>query len=314
MDREYRAAIALNNVGVSLLEQHCYAQAFQTLKDAARIIRVITRACAVEAAVRDQPRNLNRAIDCSILTIPAADEMSPQSQPLEIVLHRAAQRMAQPNRSTLAHFPPFSVFIVSDDNGELTQRSMSNATFNTISANVSGTSLSQIIAIRIVTYENMEDQAGILSDQECNIKCAIIFHNMGIALLCMVLTKSGSGSCCHVVHASQHSKLLELSCALLHIHINDNLRADYQTSNSSGLAEPNQLCILGYIFLRSLVQCLRAAVVGMENSDKRSKVIATAASYEIRLQQLEERMLCQARIHERTVLAKLQQSKSAAAA
>jgi len=85
-------------------------------------------------------------------------------------------------------------------------------------SNVSHTSLLQIIAIRIETYERMADQAGMLSNQECKIKCSIMFHNMGIALLCMK------------------------------IQFNDNLRADYQTSNSSGLAETNQFYILEYIF------------------------------------------------------------------
>jgi len=95
MNREYRGAIALSNVGVYLLEQHCYAQAFQTLKDAARIMRVITRACAVEAAVRDRSGILTREIDCSSLTIPATYEMvqEPPFHLLEIVLRRAAQRM-----------------------------------------------------------------------------------------------------------------------------------------------------------------------------------------------------------------------------
>jgi len=52
----------------------------------------------------------------------------------------------------------------------------------------------------------------------------------------------------------------------------------------------------------------------MEHPDKRSALIASAATYEIQFQQLEETILCQARTNERIIMAKLQESKTAAAA
>ena len=75
----YRAALALNNMAVTMLERHCYKQAFLTLKDAVFCMMVATK---------QQPSTQHK--------IPRPE----QGEQLQEILHKASQRAARPESSS----------------------------------------------------------------------------------------------------------------------------------------------------------------------------------------------------------------------
>ena len=47
--RQYRSALALNNMGVRLLERHCYTQAVETLRESTLLIKAVLKRAALDS-------------------------------------------------------------------------------------------------------------------------------------------------------------------------------------------------------------------------------------------------------------------------
>jgi hypothetical protein len=151
--RDQRGAIALNNMGVSLLEQRAYRQGMETLKDAIFVMKRVFR-----------PQSSNSSLG----------ETSDSTNSTDIKIHRAVQRMAnlQP--------VPFAMItdVISHGAGSLP------SPLGSILRESSSSSFT--IPIRIEATD-----IACPEDRDPDLESAIVLYNFGIAHLCMAkLAKS----------------------------------------------------------------------------------------------------------------------------
>jgi hypothetical protein len=152
---DYRGAIALNNMGVSLLEQRAYRQGMDTLKDAIFVMKRVYR-----------PK--------SGLLTPTFS--LPSTSNVKAKLERAIKRMANPHPVPSA----WSVGVISHDPTSFYQ--------STIDSVLRGGPVSPFtfpIRIETVDFDSLEDR-------DPDMESAIMLHNFGIAYLCMSKQRTNS--------------------------------------------------------------------------------------------------------------------------
>jgi hypothetical protein len=147
--RDQRAAIALNNMGVSLLEQRAYRQGMETLKDAIFVMKRV---------FRPQSRN------------PSLAANSDSTSSTDIKIHRAVQRMANPQPiPSVMNIDLISHGVASSHSsplGSILRESCSSSTFT--------------IPIRIEATD-----IDCPEDRDSDLESAIMLHNFGLAHICM---------------------------------------------------------------------------------------------------------------------------------
>jgi len=146
--REHRAAIALNNMGVSLLERRAYRQGMETLKDA---IFVMKRVIHPQSKTPDFATN------------------TPSTNSTEAKVNRANKRMANPQPVPSA----FSCDVISHEAISSHHQPMDSVLRK-------GAASPSTFPIRI--------EAGNIDcpeDRNPDLESAIMLHNFGVAHLCM---------------------------------------------------------------------------------------------------------------------------------
>jgi exonuclease VII small subunit len=147
LSRDHRAAIALNNMGVSLLERRAYRQGMETLKDAIFVMKCVLR-----------PR--------SIISSQGLGEMPSSISYAEEKVHRASKRMANPQPipsamcidvvsrcATFSHYPHHSDSVLR---------------------------MSSSSPLRIEATDHIS-----LEDRDSDLESSIMLYNFGLAHLCM---------------------------------------------------------------------------------------------------------------------------------
>jgi hypothetical protein len=146
LSRERRAAIALNNMGVSLLERRAYRQGMETLKDA---IFVTMQRVISSQGLCETPNSTSYA---------------------EAKVHRASKRMANPQPISSA----ISIDVVSQS-ATFSHRSYpSDSVLHEGSSSIRGSPL-RIEATDLVSLE----------DRDSDLESSIMLYNFGLAKLCM---------------------------------------------------------------------------------------------------------------------------------
>lgn len=144
----YRSAIALNSLGVSLLERRCYLQARETLKDAISLIR------AVFADTEESQQHQTHGL-------------------LQETVHAARQRLANP-RPDVRH-AVFHVDVMTNNNNVSAEDLRSILEDSTSSCVVGN----KAFAIRIEDFD-----CGTTSE----FISAILLHNLGLSYYCLSKT------------------------------------------------------------------------------------------------------------------------------
>jgi hypothetical protein len=153
--RDQRAAIALNNMGVSLLEQRAYRQGMETLKDAIFVMKRVFR-----------PQSRNSSLGAS------SDSMSS----IDLKIHRAVQRMANPQ--------PVPFAMITDVISHSVASSHSSPLGSILREQSSFSSFTIPIRIEAADIDCPEDR-------DPDLESAIMLYNFGLAHLCMAkLVKS----------------------------------------------------------------------------------------------------------------------------
>lgn len=150
-EREHRGAIAVNNLGVALLEAGRVDSAIASLQDAVKLLKV--------------------GRDLSISVGPS----SPLS--LEVTMKRAAQRFALGDPASVESLPCASILAVSDnvDAAEMTaalQRPLP----------------SHACSLFPIRLEPDSNEFCYESEEAILLSCTLILHNLGLALLLKSLT------------------------------------------------------------------------------------------------------------------------------
>jgi hypothetical protein len=152
--RDQRAAIALNNMGVSLLDQRAYRQGMETLKDAIFVMKRVFR-----------PQSRNSSLDAT----------SDSTSSTDIKIHRAVQRMANPQ--------PISFTMITDVLSH-DVASPHSSPLGSILRESSSSSFTIPIRIEATDIDCPEDR-------DPDLESALMLYNFGLAHLCMAkLAKS----------------------------------------------------------------------------------------------------------------------------
>jgi tetratricopeptide (TPR) repeat protein len=150
--REHRAAIALNNMGVSLLEQRAYRQGMETLKDAIFVMKHVFR-----------PQSRNAGLGATSYSTGRTD----------VKINRAVQRMTNPQ--------PVPSTVIIDVISHGVASSQSSPLGSILRA-----SSSFAVPIRIEATD-----LDCPEDRDPELESAIMLYNFGLAHLCMAkLAKS----------------------------------------------------------------------------------------------------------------------------
>jgi hypothetical protein len=215
-----RNAIALNNMGISLIERHCYGQALETLTDAFSLLKV-------SAGVQDTTRS-------SPLTRCSKESAGKH--------HLALQRLAQPQpckrRAVMIEV--------------LTSKSSQNPTRSV----VEDSSSPKICSIRI---DDVDFSDRSIDRFYFAFECATLLHNLGLAHICMsyatgrpntklVMAKSSAMSCA-IKYNTRAIRLFRLS---------HSLYAKALSENSSSVQDPELLHVMAVI-LSSLIHALKSS-------------------------------------------------------
>ena len=201
-NREYLTALAVSNWGVALLTQRCYGQAVDMLHDALILINLACHhPCPFTVPYSEAPNDLQH------------------------ILERATQRFAQPRPDEplrgpggQAHTPVAIFHPVSDDvdsnsmhdNMEVALRvSCMDNILSSSSSGAAGQAPSQnacnpdlIFPIRFeANNNNGGDASELRTEESAMLACAIVLHNLGLALLCQGHVVSQSSS--HPVEADR---------------------------------------------------------------------------------------------------------------
>jgi hypothetical protein len=146
LSRDHRAAIALNNMGVSLLERRAYRQGMETLKDAIFVMKLVLRPPTISSqGLYKTPKSTSCA---------------------KAKVHRASKRMANPQPVSSA----ISIDVVSQ-----------SATFSHRSCQ-SGSVLhgGSSSPLRIEATDLVS-----LEERDSDLESSIMLYNFGLAHLCM---------------------------------------------------------------------------------------------------------------------------------
>jgi hypothetical protein len=151
--RDHRAAIALNNMGVSLLERRAYRQGMETLKDAIFVMkRVLRSSSRAQGTTSDSTTNDTEAKVC-----------------------RAAKRMANPRAV------PSALCIGAVSHGGTSSR---NLLQGSVLREASSSPFTFPIRIEAADLDYPDDR-------DPDLEAAIMLYNFGLAQLCMAkLAKS----------------------------------------------------------------------------------------------------------------------------
>lgn len=152
LQHEWRGAMALNNIGVTLLEQSCYKQALETLEDAVYLMK---SACQADIV---QPQQSSRSILAS---------------EVEERIHRGFRRLAKPEPNKTRGGGPRESFLTfsSDDADSFS----SAASLSNFQANHSSGSHSAIL----IRMEDLGTEDGRIPE----IDSAIMLQNYGLSCL-----------------------------------------------------------------------------------------------------------------------------------
>jgi hypothetical protein len=161
---EFKAAVHLNNTGVALLQRRCYSQAIETLRDAVAIMKIVcARSEGLQAPVFLQGK------ECSGADIP-------------INLHEAAQRMANPQASTVEVPVKVSLQALSDDSG--LQALLEGLTAISPLQDVQMGSLA--LTSNVAHFLRIEPaDFEIPSEKDAVIVSSVIIYNFGMAYRCI---------------------------------------------------------------------------------------------------------------------------------
>jgi hypothetical protein len=150
LSRDHRAAIALNNMGVSLLERRAYRQGMETLKDAIFVMKRVLRPPSISShGLCKTPNSTTYA---------------------EAKVHRASKRMANPR--------PISSAISIDVVSQCTTFSHRSYPSGSILHGGSSSPLSSPLRIEATDLISLEDR-------DSDLESSIMLYNFGLAHLCM---------------------------------------------------------------------------------------------------------------------------------
>ena len=186
-DELYACAIALNNMAVTMLERHCFKQAFVTLKDALCCMRE-----ASSSLSSDHHSNF---------TIKTTNS-------LQAKLHKAAQRTSRPEIIPLLSTeqpsqPPLRIHAMWDSGGlvgnafALTLPFLQAEDGNPSNNNNNNSISPQVMQpIRIDESLLLQDERlhDVVTSQESDLTTAIVVYNFGLAHYCRSQTVSASSS------------------------------------------------------------------------------------------------------------------------
>jgi hypothetical protein len=145
--QDYNAAIALNNIGVDLLERRCYKQAAITLLDAISVMKAVMRRLSASAVSESNDRLAVEAM------IQRANRVKARPTPMESKSYYRIVNLAD----------NYSDILVEEQHD--------------------GSSRETIFPIRIDDVSYDACSPGCLNDRD--IQCAILLHNLGLANLCV---------------------------------------------------------------------------------------------------------------------------------
>lgn len=154
---EYRAAIHLNNTGVSLLEKRCYRQAMTTFCDAITVMKETVLQGERKACVFDP---------------------TPMRENIEQKLHRAAQCLSNPNPSSASMAIDLTINVISDDESALAVAGSREDIACQYSTRLVAKSKS---VMHLVRMEPQEQQ----NVREHTVEAAICLYNYGQAYRCL---------------------------------------------------------------------------------------------------------------------------------
>jgi hypothetical protein len=156
LSRDYRAAIALNNMGVSLLERRAYRQGMETLKDAIFVMKRVLRPPSISSQ--------------SLCKTPDSTSYA------ETKVHRASKRMANPQPISSA----ISIDVVSQC-ATFSHRScpsgfvLHGGSSSPLRIEATDLSLRRIEATDLISLE----------DRDSDLESSIMLYNFGLAHLYM---------------------------------------------------------------------------------------------------------------------------------
>jgi hypothetical protein len=195
LDSNYKGPIALNNIGVDLLERRCYQQAQITLKDAALAMKLIFRKPSSESSVG------GKAEDSSML-----------AEALEAMLQRANQRKAQATTQVeeVHTDDHYRMVNLADNYKYILNEGCEDKQSN------SGSLLTEsIYPIRIDDVS-----PDICCPEDPDVLAALLLHNLGLANLCVARQTQDHqvktvkiGQAIYVFQCS--NSILEQCCAVL---------------------------------------------------------------------------------------------------
>jgi hypothetical protein len=151
LSRDHRAAIALNNMGVSLLERRAYRQGMETLKDAIFVMKRVLRPPSISSQGLCQTSN--------------------STSYAEEKMHRASKRMANPQ-------PISSAIIVDVVSRSATFSHRSCSSDSVLHGGSSSSTLSSPLRIEATDLISLEDR-------DADLESSIMLYNFGLAHLCM---------------------------------------------------------------------------------------------------------------------------------
>ena len=176
-----RTAMALNNIGVSLLERGMFSDAMLSLKDAVKVIQV-------GFSTKEGQSDLLSATD------------------MDSIISAASRRMSRASTRTKTQLCPLRLVVCSIHDLPLVAKA----------AIEEGPTTSSAFAIRV---EDLELDSGLYI--ESDLKSAIILHNFAVSYLCMSESartkakKDKLAQCATKIFAASHTVLIarQQSCA-----------------------------------------------------------------------------------------------------
>jgi hypothetical protein len=155
---EFKAAVHLNNTGVSLLQRRCYRQAMKTLSDALSIMKAVSS--RLDASSTEAPTLQGKEFSTDI----------------QGKLRDAAQRLASPRPSTAEMCKNISVQVLSDDSSPTAvEPSLLGEACDT------GSPCSQVIYLIQMEPADFE----VPNEKDAAYESSTILYNYGMAYRCL---------------------------------------------------------------------------------------------------------------------------------
>jgi hypothetical protein len=222
-EHTYLAAVALNNIGVSLLEAGCYDQALVTMLDAFTVVKV---ACSSPAKLEERHYD-------NVGTAPMRSA-SPSMAEIDSKLRRAYERHSCRQESPPCHQPMTLVRALSDDPSAADLDAVVRNTHEPLKRG-------QVYAIRLdspsldLSSDATETMECDGSQMEAAFHCNIVLHNLGLAYLCL------SRSCGDARSVALSQKGVTL------LHLCDQVLVTLSEQTSQKLHEFRRVLFLGMI-------------------------------------------------------------------